>query len=200
MTLGPAVISTLSGGANFSQTYTVTGTLGACTNTATAVINYLVPPVISILNSNPTICGTSGGTSNLTASSPNDPNYNYVWTSTQPTTLNTTNGNAVVASITTTASYTVTGTDVGSGCVTSTSTTVSQFDFPNIVPSSFKDTICVGDTTLLRANVSATNFTVSTIPFERRVAAIVVALIASSKLIVPTTLERIAGSITKGVV
>ena len=41
---------------------------------------------------------------------------------------------------------------------------------------------------------------VSTIPFSRSAAEIFVASIASSKLIVPTTFERIAGSVTNGVV
>ena len=41
---------------------------------------------------------------------------------------------------------------------------------------------------------------VSTIPFARSADATFVASIASSKLIVPTTFERCAGSVTKGVV
>ena len=41
---------------------------------------------------------------------------------------------------------------------------------------------------------------VSTMPFARRIFAIYSASIASSKLIVPTTFDRIAGSVTNGVV
>ncbi|MFH0864989.1 MAG: PKD domain-containing protein [Bacteroidota bacterium] len=98
-------------------TYTVTGTTGGCSGTASVIVN-VNSVSISATPANPTIC--SGGNVVLTASGTGL--TNYLWS--PATGLSTTSGASVTASPTTDITYTVTGTDA-IGCSATTSVTVN---------------------------------------------------------------------------
>jgi gliding motility-associated-like protein len=94
--------------------YTVTGTLGGCSNTAAISINIYPLPLITILPDTSFIC--AGGSDTLFATGAND----YVWT--PATGLDTTMGSTVIASPSNSITYTVTGT--GSNNCTNTAAVV----------------------------------------------------------------------------
>jgi hypothetical protein len=94
---------------NSTTTYTVIGSTGSCTDTATVAIVVNSLPVVSITPSSSVIC--QGSQATLTASGA----ASYTW---QPGNLS---GSAVSVSPTVNSTYTLTGTDIN-GC-TSTSTT-----------------------------------------------------------------------------
>jgi len=100
--------------------YTVTGTAGGCTGTASVQVTVNSVPVISISPSSPSIC--TGQSTVLTASGAGV----YGWS--PATGLNTTSGTAVTASPASTTQYTVTGT--GNGCSGTAEATVTVNPLP----------------------------------------------------------------------
>ncbi|MCX8478727.1 MAG: GEVED domain-containing protein, partial [Chitinophagales bacterium] len=156
-----------------SITYTVTGTLGNCTNTANATINYTAPPTINVTNSVPVFCGT-GGTSNLSVSSSNDPNYTYSWTSANPSILSATSGSSTTATVAQSGVVTLTATDntagTYAGCVNTQNISISVYPFPAVNPSVTTPILCPGVTTTINSNVSSSNFSVTCIPIATEVA------------------------------
>lgn len=143
-------------GNSFSTTYYYWGynwqIASGCSSTRTMVIGMVVPaPPITATSSN-NVCGS--GTATLTASSPNA-GYAYVWS--PAATLNTPNGNTVVASPTTTTTYTVTGTDNQSGCVNTASVTVTHAIAPSVVAVTASDSVCPHTSVQLNANPTFTN-------------------------------------------
>ena len=121
-----------------SGVYTVTATLGGCTNTSS--VNVVINPLPTVTVNSPTIC--SGTTANLTANGATT----YAWTgglAGNPATTPILSGNT---------SYTVTGTT--SGCTGTAISTVTITPLPTVTVNS--PTICSGTTATLTANGATT--------------------------------------------
>ena len=123
-----------------TTTYTVLGTSGGCTGSASVTVNAVNNLTVSISPGNPTIC--LNGNVTLTASG----GTNYTWS--PSTGLSSTSGASVVASPTATTTYTVTGTS--GGCSATASVTVILASNLNISVNPNPAEICPG------ANVSLT--------------------------------------------
>lgn len=116
-----------------STTYTVMGTAGTCSATATVSVNVLSTPVITVNNG--TICTGSSFTINPSGAS----------------TYTIQGGNAVV-SPNTTSSYSVVGTGTN-GCISSTATSsVLVNNLPSVSAASSSTLICVGQTASITAS------------------------------------------------
>ena len=126
-----------------STTYTVTGTSGSCSSTATISITVHNLPPVSATASNQAIC--EGGP--VTLSGTGAANYNW-----QPVNLS---GASITLNPAATTSYTVTGTDVN-GCTSTSQITVSVLPAPNVSINSSANEICEGDSASLSATGAAT--------------------------------------------
>jgi Ig-like domain CHU_C associated/GEVED domain/SprB repeat len=89
----------------------------------------LVAPAVSVSATDLSLCDGDPA-STITASSSNDPNYNYTWSPTSGLTPST--GAVVSALPTVTTIYTVTGTDAGTGCVAEAMITIGVGNTPII--------------------------------------------------------------------
>jgi gliding motility-associated-like protein len=118
-----------------TTTYTVTGSSGGCTGTASATVT-VNSVTISVSPINPTIC--SGGNVTLTATGTGL--TSYMWSPAGG--LNTTTGASVIASPTATTTYTVTGSDAG-GCSATAVTTVNVITNP-VATAGSNSPICEG--------------------------------------------------------
>ena len=103
-----------------TTTYTVSGTSGGCSGTASATVTVNSNPVITVSPASPAIC--PGASVSLQAAGAST----YSWS--PGTGLAPTTGANVVADPTTTSTYTVTGTDAN-GCISDTSVTVTVAPF-----------------------------------------------------------------------
>ncbi|MFH0895699.1 MAG: hypothetical protein V2A54_14780, partial [Bacteroidota bacterium] len=121
-----------------TTTYTVTGTAGGNSGTATAVVT--VNPLPAVTANSPTIC--AGGTATLTAGGAST----YNWS-----TGSTSNPITVTPAVTTT--YTVTGTSA-LGCTNTAQSIVTVNPLPAVTVNS--PTICAGGTATLTANGAST--------------------------------------------
>jgi gliding motility-associated-like protein len=121
-----------------NTTYSVTGILAACTNTAAYTVTVIPTPSISVTPPNPLIC--AGNSAVLSASGASS----YTW-STGSTSFSTTVNPA------STANYTVVGS-VGS-CTASTIVTVTVSGQPITITGN--NTICIGQSTTLSASGGA---------------------------------------------
>jgi len=120
--------------------YTVIGSSGNCTNTATSTINVIPPIIISV---NPvTIC--IGSSTTLTANGANT----FTWFP------GNTSGSSINVTPTTNTSYTVNGT-VGA-CTGATTVNVSVIPMPTVTVNNA--TVCEGQTAILNAS-GATSYT-----------------------------------------
>ena len=122
-----------------SQTYTVIGATGTCTNSAQVVVTVTTNPVITVATS-PTIC--SGSSAGLNASGANT----YTWSPSAG--LTPTVGANVTANPNTTKTYTVVGSSA-QGCSSFTTVTVSVVQVPNLSTSSNPPSICAGKSSTL---------------------------------------------------
>ena len=123
-----------------STTYTVTGTNGGCTNTATFTVAVSPPPTVAAAGGG-NIC--SGSNTTLTASGATT----YAW---QPGNLS---GGSITVNPTATTTYTVTGTT--SGCSATSTVTVSVTPQP-VITVAGNTTICTGNSTTLTASGGTT--------------------------------------------
>jgi len=105
--------------------YDWTVSVGCSTARTEVVATVTSPPAITPTALPLTIC--EGDNSNLNVTSPNDPNFNYVWT---PGALA---GAAQVVSTVITTQYTVTATDPSTGCVTTGNVTVTVNPAPTVI-------------------------------------------------------------------
>ncbi len=131
-----SVISTPS----TSTIYTVTGLLGICSSTNEVTVTVTNTVVVNASASDATICPL--GSSTLTATGATS----YTWS--PALTLNTANGNTVVASPTTTETYTVIGST--STCTNSAQVVITVTTNP--IVSATSATICSGTNTVLTAS------------------------------------------------
>ncbi|MFH0895301.1 MAG: gliding motility-associated C-terminal domain-containing protein [Bacteroidota bacterium] len=128
-TSGSTVITTPA----TSITYTVTGTTGSCSATASVPVTVSSSLVITV--NNPTIC--SGSSATLTASG----GTTYAWNTGATT-------NPITINPTTTTTYTVTGTSSGCTGTATSVVTVNQVPVPTITGDTL---ICSGSSTILTA-------------------------------------------------
>lgn len=137
---GTSVIATPS----ITETYTITGAVGTCTNTGITTVTVIPNPTITLTPTLSSIC--VGMSSTLTASGAT----NYTWS--PSATLSSNTGSLVVANPTTTTIYTITGST--NSCTNTAITTVSVLANPTLtVTPSFS--VCSGTTGTL--NVSGAN-------------------------------------------
>ena len=138
--IGSVVIATPT----ITENYTVTGTSGVCSKTATATVTLVSPLLITATASPTTICSSQSST--LTALG----GVTYTWSPSVST------GSIKVVSPIVTTDYTVTSTDA-LGCISSTSVSVNVITTPTLVLTASSFTICEGTTTTLQAN-GASNY------------------------------------------
>ncbi|MBI3520850.1 MAG: gliding motility-associated C-terminal domain-containing protein, partial [Bacteroidetes bacterium] len=127
-----------------TQTYSITGAVGTCTNVTTTTVNVNVTPTVSVNSAS--IC--SGSSATLTANGAT----NYTWS--PVTNLSTSTGSVVVANPNATTVYSVLGETAG--CTNSVSTTVSVTTTPtlNLTGSD----ICFGQSSATLTAAGATNY------------------------------------------
>ncbi len=126
-----------------TTTYTISGTMGACTGTVTSVVTVNPLPTINVTNG--TVC--NGASVTLTASGANT----YSWS--PPTGLSATTGASVTANPPSTTNYTITGTNIN-GCVNTNTTSVTVVTNPTVTVNT--GTICIGNSTTLNAGGATT--------------------------------------------
>ncbi len=125
---------------NSNTSYTVTGSIGTCSNTAVANITVNPKPTVNV--NSPTIC--SGNSTTLTATGATT----YTWTGGLP------NGSPVTTPVlNSNTSYTVTGTD-GNGCSNTAVANITVNPSPTVNVNS--PTICSGNSTSLTATGAST--------------------------------------------
>ena len=142
--LGASVIATPT----VSSTYTVTGSIGTCTNSSTATVNVVTPAVITASASPSSICSSQSST--LSASG----GVTYLWS--PGAGLATVSGSSTNTTPNVTTTYTVLATDA-LGCVSSASVTVTVTQTPTLTLSASSLTICEGATTNLQTS-GASNY------------------------------------------
>ncbi|MGZ3931277.1 MAG: beta strand repeat-containing protein, partial [Bacteroidia bacterium] len=121
-----------------NTTYTIVGSNGTCTNSATALLTVVPVPTVSASSSTTQIC--SGGTVTLNASGATS----YTW---NPGALS---GGTVVASPTVTTTFTVTGSSAS--CSNSAIVTVTVNAGPAIAAAASPTSICAGSSSTLSAS------------------------------------------------
>jgi len=128
-----------------TTTYTVTGTNGTCSSTATRLITVNASPTVATTASSATIC--SGNSTTLTATGAST----YAW---MPGSLT---GSPVTVSPTTTTTYTVTGT-AANGCTATATRLITVNPTPTVTTTASNTTICSGSSTSITA-AGATTYT-----------------------------------------
>lgn len=125
-----------------TTTYTVSGSIGTCSNAAVCSVTVTPNPTVTIIPTLSSIC--SGQTTSLMALGATS----YSWTNSAS--LSGSTGSIVIASPQVTTTYTVTGI-IGS-CVNSATVTVSVVSEPVITINSSTTSICLGGSLTLTAN------------------------------------------------
>lgn len=143
-----------------TTTFYVSESNGTCSSGRTAVTATVTPAPAVTVAGTATIC--NGGSTALTASSSNDPNYTYTWSGGLGT------GATVSASPTANTTYTVTATDASgganNGCTTSATYAITVNPSPTAVTAnSSLTTICSGATINLTSSANANTSTTATL-------------------------------------
>ncbi len=146
ITLNTANGGTVTATPPVSETYTVIGATGTCTNSAQVAVTVTVNPTLNVPALTP-IC--NGETTPISASGAST----YSWL--PATGLSATTGSTVNASPSTTTIYTVTGASA-LGCQSFTTVTLNVIPIPTISVISGSMSICEGNNTSLMASGSAT--------------------------------------------
>lgn len=129
--------------------YTVTGTTGVCSATATSTVTVNSLPNITV--NSPTIC--IGSATTLSATGANT----YTWNTAAI-------GATISPSPTVTTSYSVTGTNTVTGCSNEVTSTITVNSPPTITVNSA--TICVGTGALITANFNVSGVIANTFTFS----------------------------------
>lgn len=141
--------ATVTSSTPITETYTVIGATGTCTNSAQVVVTVTTNPVVSVVASPSIIC--SGSTSSLTASGASTYTWSPAVTPISP------NGSVVSSSPNTTTIYNITGAST-LGCLGTTTTTITVVPTPTVSAIANPLTICAGKISTLTA-IGATNYT-----------------------------------------
>jgi PKD repeat protein len=128
-----------------TTTYTVTGTVGTCSDDDTVVVNILPLPNLVIANSD--LCIGDTATLNIAGA------ISYVWS--PSATLNASTGNTVLAHPTFSTTYTVTATGAN-GCTTTSNPIVTIHPLPVISFSQDPVSICLNSSTNITASGAST--------------------------------------------
>lgn len=143
-----------------TTTFYVSEGNGTCSSARTAVTaTVTAAPAVTVAGT-ATIC--NGGSTALTASSSNDPNYTYTWSGSLGT------GATVTAAPTANTTYTVTATDASgganNGCITSATYAITVNPSPTAVTAnSSLATICSGTTINLTSSSTANTYVGATL-------------------------------------
>lgn len=135
-----------------TTTFYVSESNGTCSSARTAVTATVTTPPAITVSGTTTIC--NGGSTALTASSPNDPNYTYTWSGGLGT------GATVNASPTANTTYTVTATDASgganNGCVNTATYSITVNPIPSAVVAGVNDaSICNGESVNLTSSATS---------------------------------------------
>jgi hypothetical protein len=171
---------------NASKTYYIQETTPSCSSLRTAVtVNWTAPPNFAIYNTtnnntaSVSFCGTSSVPAvNLdagfaSASSWDANGSTYSWSQSHAGGLscagtcsasNTVDLNNILPAFNN-EHIVVTVTNPVNGCISSASVDVTAFTFPGFNATATPPSICTGQSTVLSAGLSASNFSVSSIPF-----------------------------------
>jgi len=133
------------------------------TFTGTAYTDSVFTSVVTINKSKESFCG-DGGVVTLTASTPVS-GVSYTWSSSATATLSTTSGATTTATLTGTSDFTVTATK--GGCSSRTFASVGVYPFPSSTPFATPSRICVQNTAEISSGLSASNFSVAPIIYNR---------------------------------
>ena len=132
-----------------TTTYTVTGnTAGGCSASSTIVITVSAGPNISVVPATSFIC--VGGSTTITANGA----ATYSWS--PSASLSSATSATVTASPNITTTYTVTG--ISNGCITQTTAVVNLISATTINLNSTDTTICLGNSVVITASGSGTNY------------------------------------------
>lgn len=140
-----AITNTISVNPATTTIYTVTGSAGTCTGSATSTVTVNSLPVLTVTNNPSAIC--AGGSSTLTVSGATT----YTWS-------NSVNGSSQTVSPSVSTTYSVSGTS-SSGCTGTASVSVTVVPNPTITVNN--PTICSGQSATLTAS-GAASYTWST--------------------------------------
>jgi hypothetical protein len=121
---------------------------------------YTVPPAVTLTASADSVCFSQTTSSTMTLTSPNDPNYNYVWS--PATGLNTTTGATVISNPASAVTYTIVATDAGTGCASIFTKIIGVYPAFNITASISPTLVCPADSANLTVNVTPSGFVPST--------------------------------------
>lgn len=142
-----ATTSTLSVNPSSTSVYTVTGSAGTCTGSATSTVTVNALPVLTVTAAPAAIC--AGGTSTLSVSGA----ATYTWS-------NSFNGSSQPVSPASNTSYSVNGTNAA-GCTNTLSASVTVTVTPNPTVTVNSSTICAGQSATLTAT-GATSYSWAT--------------------------------------
>lgn len=137
-----ATASTISVNPSSTTVYTVSGSAGTCTGSATSTVSVNALPVLTVTAAPATIC--AGSTSTLTASGA----ATYTWS-------NGFNGSSQPVSPSANTSYSVSGTNAA-GCTNTVNASVTVTVTPNPTVTVNSPTICAGQSATLTATGAAT--------------------------------------------
>ena len=132
---------------------------GTCEGPRTQVTVTVTP--ITFASSVPNLCG-NGGNITLTAT-PNDPSFNYTWTSDQASTTFTSQGAfSTAANLSQTSSIFLATT--ANGCtLNSTPVSIGVYGFPSITPTATPNVLCDSGMVALASGITPGNFNVQCI-------------------------------------
>lgn len=123
-------------------------------------VTYTNPPAITMTSSQDTICFNGTTSSTLTLSSPNDPNYTYVWS--PSTGLSTTTGANIIATPLATTTYTMNATDASTGCASIMTKIIGVRPTFSINTSVTPTLVCPADSVTMSVTVTPSSFVPST--------------------------------------
>ncbi|HOV54601.1 MAG TPA: gliding motility-associated C-terminal domain-containing protein [Bacteroidales bacterium] len=122
-----------------NTTYTVTGTIGTCSATATVSVTVNAAPSLTVNATDNQLC--TGESATLTANGANTYNWSHSLGS----------GSSKTVSPTSTTTYTVTGT-TAEGCSNTASISITVNPVPNVSANASPNTICIGGSSTLSAS------------------------------------------------
>ena len=123
-------------------------------------------PTVTAAKSNFCGSGTTANTTTLSVSSPSTGALTYQWSSLGTGTItSSTTASSVTISLTESSDFQVIVTD--GGCSTNKKISIGVYPFPASTPTLTPSSVCIGSTAVLSSGLSASNFSVAPINFNR---------------------------------